>query len=170
MLSVSFTVSRDLDEGGEGVILNVLCQVPFAERYVTGGARGGDAFIGRWLYLTRPHAEHVVIVPADRRQTDPWWLPHMDSGGNLNLVYMPRGTSFGHRNLALVRSGSAVCGFPDYIERDSRERRSGTWQTLRMARRAGKLSQWHCVKPPYRGLIERYLREFDQGQALLPGV
>jgi hypothetical protein len=49
-------------------------------------------------------------------------------------------------------------GFPAYPENDTRSRRSGTWQAVRMARRAGKLSPWHCVTPPYRGRIERYPR------------
>jgi hypothetical protein len=68
LAAVSFTAARDLDDAGREVVLNVLVQVPRAGRYVTGAARGGDAFIGARLVAGRPDAEHVVIVPADRSQ------------------------------------------------------------------------------------------------------
>jgi len=156
-LAVGFTASRDLDPAGEEVILNVLTTaVPHAGGYVTGGAIGGDAFIGRWLAQNRPAAQHLVIVPADRSRVDPWWL---EFPGVL-LIEMPPGSTYEDRNAELVKWSTLVFGFPAYPEDDRRSRRSGTWQAIRMSRRAGKLSQWHCVKPPYRGLIEAYPSEF----------
>lgn len=151
--SVSFTAARDLDEAGAGVIVNVLCQVPPARRYITGGARGGDAFIGRWLATAFPDSEHVVVLPANRRQVDAWWdypLP----GGPVTLIEMPPGTDYADRNQRLTDEAVAVYGLPAYEETDPRSLRSGTWQAVRMARRAGKLISWSCVKPPYLGRIE----------------
>lgn len=153
--SVSFTASRTLSpQAAGGVVTNVLTvHVPQADRYLTGACMGGDAFIGRWLRLHRPDAEHVVIVPADRSRVDPWW--EQDGCPPVTVTEMPPGTTYADRNARLVTEANAVFAFPAYPENDPRSLRSGTWQTARMARKAGKLSQWHCVKPPYRGRIER---------------
>jgi len=156
--AVSFTAARDLDDPGREVVVNVLVQVPWAQRYITGAAIGGDAFIGRWLRENRPHAEHVVVVPADRSRVDYWW----DASDPYVTVFdMPEhlGT-YADRNAQLVMCATAVWGLPAYPEDDPRSRRSGTWQTIRMARRAGNLARWDCVKPPFRGLIEKWPSEF----------
>jgi hypothetical protein len=157
LLTISFTAARDLDEHGKGVILNVLCQIPVADRYVTGACVGGDAFIGRWLLENRPGAEHVVIVPGDRSRVDPWWQA---AEGTAELIWMPRNGTYRDRNAELVRLATFVVGSPAYPEDDPRSARSGSWQTIRMARRAGKLCRWDCVKPPFRGCIEKYPSEF----------
>ena len=154
--TVSFTASRTMDEAArDGVVTNVLTvHVPHVERYVTGACTGGDAFIGRWLYGSRPGTGHVVIVPADRSRVDPWWLEA--KGPPVTLVEMPAGTTYADRNARLVGEANAVFGFPAWPEADPRSRRSGTWQSIRMARKAGNFSQWHCVTPPYRGLVEQW--------------
>lgn len=144
LLTVSFTAARDLDERGQGVALSVLAQVPPADRYVTGGAIGGDRFIGEWLYENWPGAEHVVVVPADRSQVDRWWP---ETG--VTVIEMPPGSTYRDRNAELVRLATMVAGLPAYPEKDPRSARSGTWQTLRLARRARKLWRWDCVQPPY---------------------
>ena len=160
LLTVSFTAARNLDDGGRGVVFNILATaVPHADRYVTGGCIGGDAFTGRWLAVNRPEAEHVVIVPADKSRVDPWWLT-VPSSVLLDIIPMPAGTTYADRNYQVVLRGTMLFGFPAYPEDDARSLRSGTWQTLRMARKAAKLSQWHCVKPPYKGRIEKYPSEF----------
>ena len=157
-LAISFTASRDLDHGGEEVILNVLTVgIPLCRRYITGGAIGGDAFTGRWLARNRPEAEHIVVVPYDKSRADPWWLT---VDGNITVIPMPAGTTYRDRNAELVRRGDATCALPAYPEDHPASARSGTWQTARMARRLGKLCRWDCVKPPYTGRIEKYLGEF----------
>jgi hypothetical protein len=128
-------------------------RVPHADRYVTGACIGGDAFIGRWLHANRPDAVHMVIVPADRSRVDWWWA---DAGGPpVTVIEMPPGTTYADRNARLVSEADVVFGFPAYPEGDPRSARSGTWQTIRLSRAAGNFSQWHCVTPPYRGLVER---------------
>lgn len=156
--SVSFTASRVLSpRARDGVVTNVLTvHVPFADRYLTGACTGGDAFIGRWLYEHRPEAEHVVIVPADRSRVEEWW-----HGLDVTVTEMPAGSTYRDRNARLVAEAGAVFAFPLYPERDLRSRRSGTWQTVRMARKARNFSQWHCVTRPYEGKVER-----DAGELL----
>jgi hypothetical protein len=73
---------------------------------------------------------------------------------------MPLGTTYADRNYQLVQRAAMVFGFPAYLEDDPRSKRSGTWQALRMSRRAGNLCRWDCVKPPYRGRIEKWPSEF----------
>lgn len=157
--SVSFTASRDMGHPArEGVVTSVLMvHVPHVERYVTGACAGGDAFIGHWLFENRTEAEHVVIVPADRSRVDDWWVSaSFASDRPVTVIEMPAGTTYADRNARLVAEASAVFAFPAYPEGDPRSLRSGTWQTVRLARKAGNFSQWHCVKPPYRGLTEEW--------------
>jgi hypothetical protein len=156
--AVSFTAARELDHGGRVTIEGILVtEVPLAARYITGGARGGDAYIGEWLYRNRRDAEHVVVVPADRSQVDPWWEKY--EPGRVTVVEMPPGTTYRDRNAVLVKRADVVFGLPAYPEDHPQSRRSGTWQTIRMARRAGKLRRWDCVKPPYAsGLDEECAR------------
>jgi hypothetical protein len=147
-VAVGFTAGRDLDPDGEGVIVAVLEGVPAVGRYVTGGAFGGDAFVGQWLAFRYPDAEHEVVVPANRNQVDPWWER---IGFPATVILMPPHTDYAERNTRLVLRSSTVFGFPAYPEDDPRSQRSGTWQTIRIARRARKLRRWQCVKPPYAG-------------------
>lgn len=149
--TVSFTASRDLDPAGERVIACILARwIPPALRYVTGACEGGDAFTGRWLLDHRPAAGHVVIVPANRSRVDDWWA----GDPRVTVIEMPPGTAYRDRNAHIVAGTDVLVGFPAHPEDDPRSRRSGTWQTIRMARRAGIPVQWHCVKPPYPSRIE----------------
>ena len=154
--SVSFTAARTLSAAGREIVAGVLvAAVPDADRYVTGACVGGDAFIGRWLHANRPGADHMVVVPSDRSRVDYWWD---DAGGPaVTVVEMPAGTTYADRNARLVAEGGAVFAFPAYPEDDPRSARSGTWQTVRFSRAAGNFSQWQCVTPPYRGMVERPL-------------
>lgn len=156
--TIGFTAARDMNEADRDVVTTILQdQIPEVSRYITGGARGGDACIGYFLYATRPHAEHVVIVPADRSQVDPWWEAVIASGGAVSVIEMPEGTSYADRNIEIVHQSDALVGFPAYPENDKRSQRSGTWQTIRLSQRSGTFSQWHCAKPPYTYKIDKYL-------------
>lgn len=161
--TIGFTAAREMDEHDRDIVTSIIqTRVPFVSRYVTGGARGGDACIGYFLYATRPRAEHVVVIPADRSQIDPWWETVNARGGAVTLIEMPPGTTYAQRNTRIVHESDAIVGFPAYPEDDPRSLRSGTWQTIRLAKDAETLSQWHCAKPPYAGRIEKYIENRHQ--------
>lgn len=132
--AVAFTASRVLSpEAAGGVVTSVLTvHVPHADRYVTGGCTGGDAFIGRWLYQNRPEAEHVVIVPADRSRIAAWWR-HVD-GPPVTIIEMPPGTTYADRNARLVAEAEGGAG-PGKVrgwQGTSGTSRSGTWSARRI--------------------------------------
>lgn len=150
MTTLGFTASREGFDPPPQQVWQVLMSLPPAGRYVTGGCRGGDAVIGRWLRITYPHAEHVVVVPASLRQAEDWWsgldrLPPQ-------VIRMPPWSTYRDRNIYLVQLASEVYGFPSWPEQDQRSARSGTWQTIRLARRAGKMRDWTCVQAGHCGL------------------
>lgn len=104
------------------------------DTYVTGGCRGWDAFVGRYLALTYPTKTHIVVVPANRSQVDPWWLEF--DLGTILVLYMDEGTDYKDRNKEIVRRSEYVFYCADYPEAHGKSRRSGTWQTKRLAEAA----------------------------------
>lgn len=136
--SIGFTASRRLIYADELRVAPVLKALPPAAEYVTGGCVGGDAFIGRWLARRHPLAHHVVIVPADRSRVDEWWVRTDVELPVIEAVYMPVGTTYADRNQAIVDRCAELVAFPRLPATHPGSRRSGTWQTVRMAHRAGK--------------------------------
>lgn len=105
-----------------------------ADTFVTGGCMGGDAIIGKLLVQLFPEARHLVIVPANQYMVDYWWIPYQSSRTEIVVQWMPEGTTYKQRNQEIVNNSSELIGFPEYEEKDEKSKRSGTWQTIRMAR------------------------------------
>lgn len=107
------------------------------DTYVTGGCVGFDALVGRYLRLRFPPpiAHHVVIVPANKSQVDPWWEEF--DAGTVELIYMDDDTDYRDRNQAIVDRADQIFYCADYPEADGRSKRSGTWMTKRIAEREG---------------------------------
>lgn len=164
MITISFTASAMNFSPPPPVVEAVLRGLPAVARYVTGACEGGDAWTGAWLHANRPLAEHVVIVPADRSQVDYWWEQPENLGDpDITIIKMPWGTSYSDRNAELVARADWVTGFPPFPEEDPRSAKSGTWETIRMARDAGKLALWQAVTPPYAREIV-HLPPGEEGQ------
>lgn len=109
------------------VVQEVVNDLPADCLVITGGCTGVDAFVAR---AAKQRGLRVkTILPADRRHVDPDWQQYCDE-------YVEAGT-FKERNQLIVDSSTHLHGCPLYTEGDTRSKRSGTWQTIRMAWRAG---------------------------------
>lgn len=100
---------------------------------VTGGCVGFDHLMGEYCALRWPDLSHTVIVPADRTAVAAWWTGF----SNVEVIYMPTGTTYRDRNIELVKRSAVMLGQPERPENDPKSVRSGTWQAVRLARRAG---------------------------------
>lgn len=116
------------------LVLAVLAGLAPGVEYTSGGCAGIDAFAGRWLADWRPQARQRVVVPADRHHVDPWWV-EPEHAGKVEVVEMSPGTSFRDRNKVVLSHSDMLVAFPAWPEGDARSRRSGTWMTVRIARR-----------------------------------
>ena len=133
---IGFTSSRDFGTNAWVRIVNILNNLSKTDGFVTGGAIGGDHFIGTYLYSVYPPPQwkHLVVVPANRSQVDPWWVDYED----VEVIYMPGGTDYRARNIKLVKLSDQLIVIAQYLENDPRSKRSGTWMTKRIAQRAKK--------------------------------
>jgi hypothetical protein len=155
--SLSFSATGNLTPGGRDVLENILLsQVPRVRRYVTGSCSGGDEAVGRHLFLNRRSAVHVVVVPADRSITAPWWLDY--PAGAVRLIAMPPGSSRQDWNARLVREGTCLLGFPAGAEEDDRPEDCAVWQAMRISRRLHRPRQWWCLEVPSVSCAEPLVR------------
>lgn len=99
----------------------------------TGACVGIDSIVAQAFAIHHPQVHNRIIVPADRSRVRPDFLEQMDLRG-AELEFMPPGTSYRDRNLRIVEGSDWVLGFPGHSEYDPRSQRSGTWQTIRMAK------------------------------------
>lgn len=134
-----FTGARNIADTEQEPVVEFLHSLPPAEAYVTGGALGMDAFIGVFFVRFQPQARHVIIVPDNKSAVFEWWESSLLSLHSADVRRMAPGTTYKDRNQAIVDACDELVGFPEYPEDDERSRRSGSWQTIRMARKAGKL-------------------------------
>lgn len=132
MTDYGFTAARDVRYPDE--ITAALKDIGGDEHtYVTGGARGGDAIIGEWLFDNYPGAKHLVLLATKKDETSWWWEgKHNDS---IRVVKPNSLFSYRERNLAIVSRSEVLYAFPGYQEEHPQAQRSGSWQTIRMARR-----------------------------------
>lgn len=115
--------------------------------FVTGGAVGWDAIAGVWCFLTFTEAVHRVILPSNTSQVDPWWMataiaPQTEKAlleGRLIIDTPADGKtrSYRHRNEKIVGQADSIFYVAEYDELDPHSKRSGTWMTVRIARREG---------------------------------
>lgn len=140
MKRIGFSGSRHLTAEQKTIVDEVLSTLNGSE-FTTGACIGVDAYIGRKLWYDRPESLHRVVIPADRSRVAEWWLEYEigDAGPYRapELEEMPPGTTYRERNWRIIEHSDVLVAFPAYPEDDPRSARSGTWQTIRMARREG---------------------------------
>jgi len=130
-MSIGFTGSRNaVSEFQRDRILDILQSLTDAKRFITGGCVGMDHLVGVTMLKIAPDKEHVVIVPANRSRIAAWWRPYGDA---VKVIEMPPESDYRARNREIVLRSSALVAFPSHAESHPACRRSGTWQTIRMA-------------------------------------
>jgi len=142
-MRIGVTAARALNERGEQNITAALADVAgTAEMVITGGAIGGDAFAARCAHGLRLWVR--TIFPLSVKEVDPDWRLYADEAEG---PYEYR-----ERNERIVDQCSVLYAFPAFPEDHPRSRRSGTWLTIRMARKAGKpVKLWVQDPGPSRG-------------------
>jgi hypothetical protein len=117
-----------------------------ADLYVTGGCVGVDEAIATMLCRIHPESAQRIMVPHNRDLVDQYWLTAIGKRSNVEVIYMPAGSTYRDRNLAILGDFTIhgyfrhipdlLIGFPPFPEKDPRMARSGTWQTIHLARYA----------------------------------
>lgn len=109
------------------------------DRVVSGACVGFDHAAGEAAIELWPRAQHLVVVPSDHSRVAWWWRPDEVTKGFPQVIeqQMPAGTTYEHRNQAIVDHSTVLVYCAEYEEDDLRSQRSGTGQTVRMAVRAG---------------------------------
>lgn len=138
MTAISFTASRTILPDQYRIFDAVLGLVAVRSGldpvYVTGACVGGDQYISYTLLELDPGARQKIIVPADTSRVNDDWLREMTGLPDVNITRMPGWSNYKDRNLRLLEESEKLVAFPLYAESDARSQRSGTWQTVRMAR------------------------------------
>jgi len=100
-----------------------------ADGFVTGACVGGDEFIALAIRRFHRRTPHTVVVP---------WLQRYVSGRAIEaateVVRMPPQSSYRQRNVQIVDRSTRMVAF--WTERKAH---SGTYMTINIARRAGKI-------------------------------
>lgn len=130
----------------EAVISTTLAHLPVPDEVRTGGAHGVDTCVAREALVLWPAARHVLYLPEgcwfnEECLSWPECVHERIAGG-----YMAR-------NDALVLGATHVIGFPSH---PGEVRRSGTWSTIRRARKLHLPTLIVPLSDP-----ERALREHD---------
>ena len=129
MAVIGITGTRQLnDTGRQQIVLALLALNPDTDSVVCGGCVGADAFAGQVAKLMGIPV--FVALPSDDSQVDTSWVRYAETW----RVIGP----YKERNQHIVNISDGVWAFPNLPEKQ--EPRSGTWMTVRMARRAKKLA------------------------------
>jgi hypothetical protein len=108
---------------------------------VNGACIGVDEHLGRWWgYETSGIWVHAV-VPPDRTRCSSDWREWCRSHEDI----APGPDGYKRRNQRIIDLADRLIAFPSYPEAHPESRRSGTWQTIRMAQRKGIPVDWFAL-------------------------
>jgi predicted Rossmann-fold nucleotide-binding protein len=131
MTVIGISGTRSLNDDRAAAVTAVIETLPKDATVVTGGCVGVDAHVARVAYGLGLHV--VTILPADRKAVDPDWRRFCHE-----YEEMLPGSTYRDRNRRIVQRSDQLLAFPLYPEKDARSTRSGTWQTVRIARNMGR--------------------------------
>lgn len=129
---IGFTGPRNII-GFERRVDPQLAELDDAVGFVTGGCTGLDTYVGWRLVDKYPKARHTVIVPGKTSAVTFWWLQEQYRA-RVEVLRLPAGSTYQARNKWIVKLSTELIGFALHPEHDPRSRRSGSWQTIRIAR------------------------------------
>lgn len=133
---VGWTGSRDLTDAMRAAIDTYLDYL--ATRYratrdvkvVHGGCLGVDEYVSK--SASARGIPQVTIFPSNMSQAATACRYRSQE-----VVQMPEGSTYRQRNEAIVKLATTLVAVPRFAEDHPRMRRSGTWMTIRIARRRG---------------------------------
>lgn len=134
MRAIAFTGEVELTRPQVSTVRCGVQHLAPADLYISGAAFGVDTVAGLTAIELHPHAEHRVYVPAAWHNAEGVEQLHqrgavvieVDQAGSVGASYMAR-------NDRMVAECTELVGFP-YTAQE--EVRSGTWATIRRARKA----------------------------------
>lgn len=129
---------RPLTRAEQDRVREIVLALPMGTRIVHGACVGLDAFVG--MIATRHGYRVHAVVPSDRSRVDSLWQFHCTT-----YEEMPEGTDYRDRNQRIVLQSDKLIAIPDHDEHAPESRRSGTWQTFRLARKARKRVEAHIL-------------------------
>lgn len=144
----TWTGSRDIPPEVAPAVREIV-ELAHADLHISGACIGVDQFVATTLLEVQPESRQRIIVPRNRQKVDLDWLAEMRAHPNVEVIFMPSGTTYFDRNLALLgepfnglRNSDAiprtrpdmVVGLPRW---PAGVARSGSWWTIRAAQRAG---------------------------------
>jgi hypothetical protein len=125
--------------GQDHYIADAIEELPLhVTEFTTGAAFGVDTLAARIAVVRLPDTVHRIVAPAKLHNDElaPALIRDYGSNRRIELVQMPEGSSYLDRNEYMVDLCDVLLAFPD-TEREML--RSGTWHTVRAARRKGKV-------------------------------
>lgn len=102
--------------------------------YTTGGAVGVDTYVLRKMKAWLPQAFHRVCLPEHGPD---WDNPYLDLADEVIRVPNTTNHPWRSRNAAILDHSDVLLAFPLHNEEHGQSKRSGTWMTIRMARKRG---------------------------------
>lgn len=164
MTTVAFTASRDMDASAHASVVDGylrelihMAHIGVIDEFVTGAARGGDTIIARVLEQACPATLHRIVVPAaphNEGLVSLWEMWAENTPGTHVVERMVKGpgaapAQYRRRDQRMVDLAKAGGGwleaFPLHEER--RQPRSGTWLTVRLARKSEVEQRVHIMDP-----------------------
>jgi predicted Rossmann fold nucleotide-binding protein DprA/Smf involved in DNA uptake len=138
---VGWTGSRRITDDAKRHVDAALEKLHSAVWIITGGCVGTDAYVAKKAHALGLHVH--TILPADRSRVDPHWREHCTT-----YEEMPPGTTYPDRNARIVVLATCdLFAVPEFPEHAGKSLRSGTWQTVRLARQAWKQVHVHIQFP-----------------------